>query len=79
MLKVRQCVYIFWDMLYIFTEVVFNCFSSTSTICLILLVLASEKRHEMSTRTSTVYKYVTEHYPISKEHYGAREHQVDNP
>jgi len=27
----------------------------------------------MSTRTSTVYKYVKEHYPISKEH------QVENP
>jgi hypothetical protein len=40
---------------------------------------ASEHRHEMSTTTSTVYKYVNEHYPISKENCAAREHQVENP
>jgi hypothetical protein len=33
----------------------------------------------MSTRTSTVYKYVKEHYPMAKDHRVAREHQVDNP
>jgi hypothetical protein len=33
----------------------------------------------MSTRTSTVYKYVKEHYPVLKEHRGAREHLVENP
>jgi hypothetical protein len=33
----------------------------------------------MSTRNSRVYKSVKEHYPISKEHCGAREHQVENP
>jgi hypothetical protein len=32
----------------------------------------------MSTRNYAVYKSVKEHYPISKEHHGAREHQVDN-
>jgi hypothetical protein len=40
---------------------------------------ASNHRYKMSTRTSTVYKYVREHYPISNEHRGAREHQVENP
>jgi hypothetical protein len=33
----------------------------------------------MSSRTSTVYKYVKEHYPVSKEYRGAGEHQVENP
>jgi hypothetical protein len=33
----------------------------------------------MSIITSTAYKYVKEQYPISKEHRGAREHQVENP
>jgi hypothetical protein len=28
----------------------------------------------MSTRTSTVYKYVKEHYPITKELRGVRKH-----
>jgi hypothetical protein len=32
----------------------------------------------MFTKTSTIYKYVKEHYPISKEQSGACEHQVDN-
>lgn len=46
-------------------------FSSTSTVADILF--ASEYRREMSARTSTVYKYVKEHYLISGEH------QVENP
>jgi hypothetical protein len=33
----------------------------------------------MSTRTSTVYKHVKEHYPISEEKRDAREHQVETP
>jgi hypothetical protein len=33
----------------------------------------------MSTGNSTVYKYVREHYQISNEHRGAREHQLENP
>jgi hypothetical protein len=40
---------------------------------------ASNHRYKMSTGTSTVYKYVREHYPISNEHRGARGHQVENP
>jgi hypothetical protein len=28
---------------------------------------------------STDYKHVTEHYPVSKQHCGARENQVENP
>jgi hypothetical protein len=40
---------------------------------------ASEHRHKISTRTSTVYKYVKEHYPTSKEHIRAREYQGKNP
>jgi molybdopterin synthase catalytic subunit len=52
-------------------------FTSTSTIVVLLFV--SEHRHKMSTRTSTVYKYVKEHCPIPKEHRGAREHYVETP
>jgi hypothetical protein len=37
------------------------------------VLFASEHRHKTSTRTSRVYKYVKQHYPISKEH------QVENP
>jgi hypothetical protein len=37
-----------------------------------VLLFASDQGHKMSTRTSTVYKYVKEHYPASKEHHGAR-------
>jgi hypothetical protein len=33
----------------------------------------------MSARDSTVYKHVTKHCPISKEHRGGCEHQVENP
>jgi hypothetical protein len=33
----------------------------------------------MSTRMSTVYKYIKEHCPISKVHRDAREQQVENP
>jgi hypothetical protein len=50
---------------------VLNLFSSTSTV--VVLLFASEHRHKLSTRTSAVYKYVKEHYLISKEH------QVENP
>jgi hypothetical protein len=39
---------------------------------LVVLLSASEHRHKMSARTYTVYKYVKELYPISKEH------QVEN-
>jgi hypothetical protein len=51
---------------------VFNLLLLTSTVA--VLLFASKHRHKMSTRTSTVYKYVKEHYPMSKEHPGAREH-----
>jgi hypothetical protein len=50
---------------------VLNLFSSMSTV--VVLLFASEHGHKLSTRTSAVYKYVKEHYPISKEH------QVENP
>jgi hypothetical protein len=40
-------------------------FASTNTIAVLRLV--SEHRHTKSTRNFTVYKYVREHYPISKE------------
>jgi hypothetical protein len=33
----------------------------------------------MCTRISTVYKYVKERYPISKEHRRACDHKVENP
>jgi hypothetical protein len=33
----------------------------------------------MSTVTSTVYKYANEQYPMSQNHCGAREHQVETP
>jgi hypothetical protein len=52
-------------------------FSLMSTI--VILLFASVHGHKMSTRTSTVYKYVKEYYPISKEHLGAHKHQVENP
>jgi molybdopterin synthase catalytic subunit len=45
---------------------------------IVVLLFASEHRHKMSTGTSTVHKYVKEHYPISREHHGAREHQVED-
>jgi hypothetical protein len=56
---------------------VLDLFASTSTT--VVLLSSSEPRHEMSTRTSKVHKYVIEHYPMSKEHCGARKHQVENP
>jgi hypothetical protein len=40
-------------------------FSSTSTI--LYLLFASDHRLEMSTKTSTLYKYVKKHYPISND------------
>jgi hypothetical protein len=46
---------------------------------ILVLFFASKQKHKMSTRTSTIYKYVKEHYPISKEHCGGRDHQVENP
>lgn len=46
-------------------------FSSSRTI--VIFLPASEHR------TFTVNKYVNEHYAISKEHSGVREHQVENP
>jgi hypothetical protein len=49
---------------------------STTTTTVVLLFV-SENRYQMSTRTSTVYKYFREHYPISKKHSGAREYQVE--
>jgi hypothetical protein len=55
---------------------VLSLLSSTSTI--VVLLYASEHRHKMSARTSAVYKYVKEHYPISKVHRDARELQLDN-
>jgi hypothetical protein len=54
-----------------------NFFSSTRAI--VVSLFASEHRHKMSARKSTIYKYVKGHYPISKEYRGAREHQVKNP
>jgi hypothetical protein len=36
----------------------------------VVLLFACEHRHKLCTRTSTVYKYVKEHYLISKEHCG---------
>jgi hypothetical protein len=50
---------------------VVNLFSSSRTI--VIYLPASEHR------TFTVNKYVNEHYAISKEHNGVREHQVKNP
>jgi hypothetical protein len=55
----------------------FSFFSSTSTVS--VLLFASEYGHKMSTRTSTVYKYVKKDYLTSKEHCGARDQQVENP
>jgi hypothetical protein len=52
---------------------------SSSTNTTVVLLFASEHRHNMSSRTSTVYKYVKEHYPVSKQQYGVREHQFENP
>jgi hypothetical protein len=51
-------------------------FSSTNSIA--VLPFVSEHRHKTSIRTSTVYKCVREHYPISNENRGAREYQVEN-
>jgi hypothetical protein len=45
----------------------------------VLLLASDQNTYKMSTRTSTVYKYVKEHYPMAKDHRVAREHQVDNP
>jgi hypothetical protein len=56
---------------------VLDLFSSMSTI--VVLFSTSEHRHITSTRASTVYKYVKEHYPISKEHHGAHKQQAENP
>jgi hypothetical protein len=56
---------------------VLNLFSSTSTTAVLLSV--SKHRHNVSTRTFTVYKYVYEQHPISKEHCSTREHQVEIP
>jgi hypothetical protein len=56
---------------------VLTLFSWTSIIVVILFT--NEHRYKMSSRTSTVYKYVKEHYPVSKEYRGAGEHQVENP
>jgi hypothetical protein len=42
----------------------------------------NEQRHEISTRISkdhTVYKYIKEHYPVSKEHLDACERYVESP
>jgi hypothetical protein len=57
----------------------FLTFFFLSTSAIVVLLFASEHRHKISTKTSTVYKYVKEHYSISKGHRGAREHQVENP
>jgi hypothetical protein len=54
-----------------------NLFTSTKTTA--VLLFNSEHWHKMSTRTSTVCKYVKELYMIPKEHRGAREHQAENP
>jgi hypothetical protein len=51
--------------------------SSTNTVA--ILPFASEHRHKMSTRISTLYKHVKEHYPISKKHGVAREYHVETP
>jgi hypothetical protein len=50
---------------------------SEASLTTVVLLSASEHRHEMSAATSTVYNYVKGHYPTSKEDRGAREHQVD--
>jgi hypothetical protein len=54
-----------------------NSVSSTNTTE--VLRFASEHWHKMSTRTSTVYKYVKEHFPISYENSGVRELQAEDP
>jgi hypothetical protein len=56
------------------SSVVINLFSSTNIT--VALLLASEHTHN---RTSTDYKHLRDHYPISKEYGGDREHQVENP
>jgi hypothetical protein len=50
--------------------------SSPSTT--VVLHFTIEHKHRMSTRTSTFYKYVKEHYPTSEKHHGVHEHQVEN-